>query len=156
MSSSLRPHRAVLSIFAAAVLATSCESVQPVRIDRNLVFAEQLWQQRQPFAYDITITKNCFCGFEEPGPVVVSVRNGAVISRRYVLSGHLVGATQAASYPTVDDLFVIIEQAALQHSERLEVYYDQVYGYPTSVAIDPRLTVADDESFYYVTDFQPR
>jgi hypothetical protein len=101
----------------------------------------------------MTIQPRCFCGFETSGPVVVSVRNGVVTSRRYVLSGADVSAGYTSAYPSVDELYVILEEAVARGADRLEVFYEPTYAYPASVAIDYEIDTADDERFYTIGSF---
>jgi hypothetical protein len=152
MSLSLRTR---IGLAGLAVLAAACGS-STTAVNQELLNAKAAWKANAPPSYDLTIEPICFCGFEASGPVVVAVRNGVVQSRTYVQTGAPVSARSASLYPTVDELFAILEAALSKMPERMDVIYDPVLGYPVSVAIDYKLGVADDEMFYHVTSFAVR
>jgi hypothetical protein len=147
----------IASLAGAAGLFVACRGSITVA-NRDLERAKQSWAANRPPSYDLTIEPSCFCAFEIPnaGPVIVAVRNGTVQSRTYVKTGTSVGDRYAGLYPSVDQLFVTIEDAVAKMADRLEVFYDPTYGYPVNVAIDFKYLVADDELFYHVTGFAVR
>jgi hypothetical protein len=147
----LRP----ILLLAMTVLIAGCHSSVTV-VNRDLENAKAAWLARKPASYDLTIEPRCFCGFETTGPVVVAVRNGVVQSRTYVQTGGSVSARSASLYPTVDELYTIIENAVSNMADRLEVQYQTTWYYPAMVAIDPHFNVADDEMFFTVTAFVVR
>ena len=140
----------ILAIFAVAACSNS---TAPERAQRA---AENLWAQRGPASYDITVSRGCECLPDATRPAVVSVRDGIVTSRTYVSDGATVGLTYAESYPTVDGLFKKIDDARRQNPATLNVDYDPVLGFPTRIAIDYNLQMADDELYYQVSDFHQR
>jgi hypothetical protein len=145
------------AIVGLAVFVVACTDPVSVR-QSDLQVAKAWWRGHAPASYDLTIEPRCFCGFETPapGPVIVSVRNGVVAGRHYLQTGAVVGAPYASAYPSVDELYVILEDAVARRADRLEVFYEPTFAYPASVAIDYKLTTADDEIFYTVTDFTVR
>src|SRR5689334_4889737 len=70
-------------------------------VNLALVRAEMLWARTAPAAYQITVSVGCFCPQELSRPVVVSVRDGQVESRRYADTGLDVAPMFAKSFPTV-------------------------------------------------------
>jgi hypothetical protein len=144
------PRLAVL--LGLVVVLAACADPVSVR-ERDLRVAESWWKEHKPASYDITIQPRCFCGFETSGPVVVSVRNGVVASRRYVQTGANVSPAYTSAYPSVDELYVILEDAVARRADRLEVFYEPTYAYPASVAIDYEINMADDEIFYTISSF---
>lgn len=148
----LQSRRWRMSSIGLAALLLSCGSSITI-VNRDLENAKARWTANAPLSYDLTVEKGCYCVFEAQGPVVVAVRNGVVESRHYVETGAVVGASYADVYPTVDQLFAIIEEAVGRKADRVEVLYEPTRGYPTSVAIDVLFSGADDEYFYSVTGF---
>jgi hypothetical protein len=90
------------------------------------------------------------------GPVVVTVRNGAIESRHYTRDGAIVPAEYAELFPSVEGLFDIIETARREGAAQLDVSYDPTLGYPVRIAIDWHATHVDDEVTYRGSDLLPR
>jgi hypothetical protein len=86
------------------------------------------------------------------GPVIVIV-DGGTVTRRYVANNAVVSSTFAELFPTIDELFDIIEDARRRDAASLAVDYDPTYGFPTRVSIDYHREMADDEIVYRASDF---
>lgn len=134
-------------------LATACASAGPTAVAREYTEARLAWAASGVTSYEVTVTPTCFCINR---PVVVVVRNGVVESRRFVSDGQPVPATLAEAYPTVDGIFDLIAKAEREHAASVTAKYDARYGYPLSVYIDWQAGVADEESGYALSGFQPR
>ena len=144
---------------ALIVVLAACGSdggapTEPVSLE--LARAKLHWAQTAPAAYQITVGHSCFCPVEVARPVVVTVRDGQVESRRYAETGLEVDPRLATAFPTVDELFAVIDGAIARHAERVDAVYDPVRGFPTSVAIDGKAEIADDEDFYSMQNFVVR
>lgn len=148
---SLRFARIMLAAALAACSGDPESPTQPVGLE--LARAKLRWAQTAPAAYQVTVGLGCFCPVEIARPVVVAVRNGQAESRRYADTGADVDPRFATAFPTVDELFAVIERAIARHAERVDVVYDPLRGFPRSVAIDGASGTADDESFYSMQDF---
>jgi hypothetical protein len=48
-----------------------------------------------------------------------------------------------------------IRQSISRGQYRINVKYDEEFGYPRSVDLDPRREVSDDELYFVVRNFQP-
>ena len=129
-------------------------STRPERID--LAAAKRRWAQAGPASYQITVGRSCFCTPETTRPVIVTVRNGQVESRRYEDTGADVPTQLAAAYPAVDGLFDVIDEAIAEHDAMVDVLYDATRGFPVSIQIDGSVMIADDELFYGTRDFVVR
>jgi hypothetical protein len=82
---------------------------------------------------------------------LVTVRDGVVESRRYVADGTDVPEQFAAVFPTVPEMFEMIEEATRQGVQPIDVQYSPM-GYPTRVALgDP----AVDAPLLTITEFHP-
>jgi hypothetical protein len=95
--------------------------------------ARALWAQTGPSNYTMTIQVSCECGSEQSGPVVISVRNGVVESRRYVSSGSLVDSRYEARFPSIDGLFELVEKGIRENWSPRDAQYDSDTGYPTRI-----------------------
>ena len=140
------------------LLLASCSgelsTTRPERID--LAAAKRRWAQLGPASYQITVGRSCFCAPETTRPVVVTVRDGQVVSRRYEDTGVDVAAQAAAAYPAVDGLFDLIDEAIAEHDATVDVLYDAARGFPVSIQIDGSVMIADDELFVGTRSFVVR
>ena len=119
----------------------------------ELAAARSRWGRLGPPSYTMTIRVVCECTPEMAGPVVVEVTNGSVTSRTYVQAGTPVSAEYFASFPTVEGLFALVENAIRTDTKPLVARYDSALGYPTRIELgDP----AVDAPTYLVSDFQAR
>jgi hypothetical protein len=122
----------------------------------DLQEARDRWARARISSYDYTLTRACFCSSEFTRPIIVSVRNGTVASRRYADSGQPIPATFENVFSTVDDLFDEIELAIDNDPAQLRASYDDSIGVPLSVYIDPEANTADDEHGFGVSNFVAR
>lgn len=136
-------------------LAASCRVVS-TEADPSPNTARDRWTSNHPASYDFTMRRLCFCPAEFTNPVIVAVRNGVVESRRYESSGQPLPANYAQSFPTIDGLWEIVDDAARRNAAKLDVTYDPVLGYPTRIDIDYDTRLADEEVTIVVTRFAPR
>jgi hypothetical protein len=117
--------------------------------------ARARWHQQAPSAYTITLFRSCECTAEMTGPVLVTVRDGEVVSRIYTRTGQAVPPGFVVAFPSVDGLFAIIDDAHARHAAQVNVEYDPAFGFPTTISIDYDRVMADDEIGYFATDFHP-
>jgi hypothetical protein len=73
-----------------------------------------------------------------------------VVGRQYAEGGAPVAGQLAPLFPGIEGLFAEAVRAIAEDVHRVEIRYHATMGYPTSVAIDPRQNVADDELEYRV------
>ena len=116
--------------------------------------ARRRWEAIRPSAYSYVISRSCECLPEYTRAARVQVTNGRVTSARYVQDGSQVSAEILATYPTIDDLFEMVEQALERNPDpdRLVVYYDPRLGYPTRFEVDYDFQVGDDERTIHASD----
>ena len=91
------------------------------------------------YAYDLTIV--CFCA--HVAPVRVQVRADTVFSATNPETGETVEEPYRTR--TIDELFDVVEDAVAQQADRLEVEYDEAFGYPARIYVDYRFNLADEE-----------
>lgn len=149
----MRSVRPAIAGICALILIACSDAVAP---EQELSAARQKWALRGTSSYDITVQISCFCTVETTAPVIVSVRDGIVESRRYAATGSAVPAFFAESFPTVAGLFDIIESAMQDGVARLVVRYDASSGHPLEISIDHVASMADDEIGYLASNLLRR
>lgn len=113
--------------------------------------ARQSWKRAAIGRYELVVTVRCFC-IAGQRPERFSVDGG----RAYPLAGLDAANTEFFErYNTVDKLFAVIDYAIRMKAEVVRATYHSTLGYPTSVSIDYRQTIADDELRVEVTELQP-
>lgn len=104
--------------------------------------------------YEFVYFVGCFCGFTGPNPAKLTVRNGVVVKVEPVGNVILPPTTPAAAtYPTVDSLFAIIERANKAKPAKMKIEYDETYHFPKLISIDFVERAADDEITYSAQSF---
>ena len=145
-----RSFRFSLALFAILGLVVACKSTTTPQ--GGLAAARARWAARGPDSYAVTVTRSCECLPEASGSVRVTVRSKSVESRVYTSSGAAVGAQYAPVFPSVEELFVMID-AAIRRGANVQVKYDPTLGYPTRFAEgDP----AVDAPLWVLSDFAAR
>lgn len=132
------------------VAAVACKSTTTPQ--GGLASARARWAARGPDSYAVTVTRSCECMPEASGSVRVTVRSKAVESRIYTSSGVAVTAQHASAFPSVEELFVMIDEA-IRRGASIEVKYDPTLGYPT------RFTDGDpavDAPLWVLSEFEAR
>lgn len=115
---------------------------------------EAVWLGHRIADYEFTIQKNCICAPPAGIPIRVIVRRGLMIDafdRRNpneAIEMDNIPDTIAALF---DEVYATIESGP----DAISVDYDERYGFPAVVEIDPYLDYADDEISYRVVDFVP-
>lgn len=93
-------------------------------------------------AYRTEETRVCFCGEESSGPVKIRVSANGV--QRTYADGRAVAASAEPLFPTVAELFEVIESALDEDAHLVDARYDPVTGAPLEVYIDRDERVIDE------------
>jgi len=123
---------------------------------RALAQARERWARTAPAAYQITVSRGCYCLLDATRPVIVVVRDGQVESRRYEDTGVAVVAELAGYYPTVEGMFDLIEAAIARGAVQVEASFDATRGFPIEIALDESATMVDDDLRVSTRDFAER
>ena len=59
-------------------------------------------------------------------------------------------------FVTVEELFALLQDAVRRKAARIEVSYDERYGYPTELFIDYDERMADEETRFVMSGFTLR
>ena len=132
----------LLSIFpACSDQGTSLVDLQP----------RQLWEALNIHDYIIEQQRKCFCPYQ--GRIVeIVVRADTIASISGLDSLHT--PIQCGGYKSIDSLFAFIEWARALPNAHIEVVYDEQYGFPKHVFLDPLPNAIDDEVTYETSHFR--
>ena len=108
------------------------------------------WTRQGIDSYQVRFQRSCFCVPDFRRAAVLVVRGGEIASATYADDGTVVEAEFFGRYETVEGLFALIEGAIEQGAARIDVTYDEKYGYPTDLYIDRYETMADEEQGFAV------
>jgi hypothetical protein len=144
----------LLAIGAAFALALSNERPATIGTPYETLQAHRArWQSRRPANYAVSITRRCYCPLYS---VRVKVSGAEVKHTEFVNSP--INPSDFANhryYPRdVDSLFKIVEDAYESKAHKIEVIFDDTYGYPAKAFIDRNHDVVDDESVYELANFE--
>jgi hypothetical protein len=103
------------------------------------------WEAAGLAAYLYEYQKQCECRPETLRPARIEVQAGSVTRVTYLDNAQTLESPPADSFPTIDDLFDHIDEAARMDVASLVVTYDATFGYPTLISVDYRRDIADDE-----------
>ena len=100
------------------------------------------------YAYEVL----CFCAPE--GNIVVNVRNGEVVSAFFSPSGVLLSPERLTQERTMDEFFGFIQTGLDEPYAKMDVVYNEQFGFPESLDVDLSTGLADDEAFYNIGSLQ--
>ena len=108
-----------------------------------------IWTNQQIRNYTFTIERQCFCPEDVRGPFQVTVVEGVATLVTY--QGGVANAERVQNLPkTMEAVFdLVIENAPTEP----EVVYDDRFGFPLRVSLDPIKNAIDDESTYVISNF---
>ncbi|CAN5848660.1 hypothetical protein BH20GEM1_BH20GEM1_06710 [soil metagenome] len=121
----------------------------------ELAAQRELWTVQRIEDYQLTLSRSCFCSPEGAGLVVLDVLEGQPVQWRYFLSGDPVASEWRGVFLSVDELFDFLEDAVDRSADAIDVTFDPELGLPTSVRVDYRAGLADEESGYEVEKLVP-
>lgn len=123
------------SLFLAISVGVAACGSDTLTGPEGLSLARTRWSERGPSSYTVTIARSCECPVETMGPVDVTVKNGAVIARKYTQTGQDVAQQWAFVFPAVEGLFQIVDDAFKANTRPFEAKFDASLGYPTRIVI---------------------
>lgn len=145
--------RKILFVLLAALL-TGCAALVGQASSEN-GSAQEKWQDANISHYRYELGIGCFCIFSADMPLVIEVQDGKVVSMEYKNGKEIDAASLEIfqKYETIDKIFAELEKAQSE-AERVEVTYDDKYGFPTQATIDQAQMAADDELYLTISNFQ--
>ena len=120
-----------------------------------LLQAQERWEHSGVADYAYTGAWVCFCPEVYLADTQVTVSGGSVTAVGPADPG--IGTIPAPErFVPIDDLFTLIQDAITNDAARIEVSYNETYGYPTSLFIDHDERMADEETSFAISSFTPR
>ena len=141
----------VLSL--AAILAGLSACTSATAPADELAAARRQWTENGPQSYSYTLARSCECLPEQTGPVVITVQDGAVVSRVYASTGTPVATAYQSLFPSIEGVFDLVDEAIRQGAEQLDVDYHRTLGYPVNIAINLHLRPVDGGLVVTTSDF---
>lgn len=113
--------------------------------------SEWSWSADRADDYRFAFQRECFCVPEAVEPVVIEVRDGAVVSVRSRRTGKLMPDSESVAWLTIPDLLAEAEDAR-DSGEKVDIDYHPS-GYPAQIEIGS--LAADAGTRYTISDVQP-
>ena len=141
---------AIFLVFLVAFLTACGASQRP-----TLVHNRSLWEAQAIQHYRFNLTVGCFCPWNALMPLTIEIKNGEIVSMVASNGGDITPYLDTfRAHATIESLFDLVDSAISKRVYKLVVQYDPKYGFPASILIDPSRMITDDETGYYVTNFE--
>ena len=111
-----------------------------------------IWEAQQIDDYVFETRRLCFCGFV--GWLEVTVQ-GDVVQSISPVEDPEIPEWVASEYPTVNELFDLLDDAVDRDAAEIEVTWHETLGYPESFWIDYSRNVADEELGHDIRALSP-
>jgi hypothetical protein len=146
-----------LLIAAGVALAIALSPGRPATVGTSyeaFLAHRATWARHRPSIYSVSVRRSCYCPLWS---VRVTVSAAGVQSLKYlsdrndrsVYSDH-------RYYPRdIDEIFSLIEKAYTSRANKIDLSFDEDYGYPVSALIDQNYDTVDDEQSVTLSDFEP-
>lgn len=149
----------VLAIVLSACAATANADEPKSEVQQ----ARDKWQAANISHYRFNLHISCFCVFTENMPLVIEVKDGAVVSMEYQNGNEIDPQLLDLfnRYTTIDKLFDGLEAGFdfegddQGPADKVTVTYDETYGFPTEITIDFVEEAIDDELYLTISGFEP-
>ena len=149
----------VLGLVVPALLAgtVGCGILSPEdeweKLEKELNRNWNRWDREAIGSYSLTQTHLCECIPIFQGPSRIWVVDGVITRVEKTLGGEVVEEEDWPAWYTVEEMFLLIEDAIHDQVAVLELEYDPVRGFPTRIAVDRQEHTIDDERVMEVSEF---
>ena len=145
-----------VALFLVLPLAAGCDGIldPSYNDERDLERARDRWFATNAYEYEITVDRRCECLYT--GPIRMLVRGGKPVAAVDRYSGAQVPLSVLRYYPSVEELFDLIDDAVYGRSADVDVSYDNSYGFPRVTYIDYDRLYSDDDITYELREFRLR
>jgi hypothetical protein len=134
------------------ILAGCATASDPAGPEGDISLARARWSGQALQDYRFDFRRSCFCVETVREPVTIEVRGGAISSVRSRVTGQTIPSSENIQWYTIEELFILIEEAEANGIEPIIVEYAQS-GYPTFIEIgDVRV---DAGTQYWVENLLP-
>ena len=146
--------RRVVTLALILPILAGCEGIfDPSGNDEhNLERARDRWYATRVYEYEVTVDRRCECIYT--GPIRMLVRNGVPVAAVDRHSGAPVPSSVLRYYPSVEELFDLIDDALFGTSVDVDVSYDHSYGFPRVTYIDYDRFYTDDDLHFEVRELR--
>jgi hypothetical protein len=125
---------------------TETEKTQhPMSIQEAFDTNKEKWQQLGIKNYVYIFQRSCFCTRDATREVLTQVKNGQAIKSQFKDSGLPLPAELSLNSLSINDLFNTVETAIDKRVDVIKVEYNKDTGQPTSIYIDGKTGITDDE-----------
>jgi hypothetical protein len=141
----------ILSCFLALAIFLRCNpsnTSASETLQSALDCHKALWQTHNPHNYQFRLTMTICAKCVPRGVAAVTIHADTIDA--VVADSASYPPVLIQSVPTVDTLFVRIQNAIDHRYEKINITYDEIMGYPTVIDMDINTQVIGDESFYSV------
>lgn len=147
---------AVLIAQASVGLITSLAAEEPyAQYQSQLNAAKKQWNMQLLINYTMNLKRSCFCpdanniykldvALSEKTSVINTTDNSTVDPNRW------------REFPTIEELFVIAQDAINQKYVISSLTFDRTYSFISNISMNPDVQMADGAMAYTVTDYQPK
>ena len=145
--SAITRRASIITLALILPLLAGCEGIfdPDYNEERDYERARDRWYSTRAIEYEVTVDRRCECLYT--GPIRMLVRDGVPVAAVDRYSGAPVPLNVLRYYPSVEELFDLIDEAIYGRSHDIDVSYDASYGYP-------RVTYIDYDQFYTDDDLQ--
>ncbi len=119
----------------------------------DLLRHQRMWERAGFVNYDYTGSWVCECAEGWGAEALITVRGGEVAAVD-IRSSWPIDAVLYSQ--TIEDLFALTQAAIAGNADRVEVSYDETYGYPAELLIDYYEHMRNEERGFVVRSFTPR
>jgi hypothetical protein len=120
-------------------------TLNSMSIEEAFEVNKEKWQQSGIKNYIYTFQRSCFCTRDATREVLTQVKNGQAIKSQFKDSGLPLPAELSFNKLSINDLFNTVETAIDKHVDIIKVKYNEETGQPTSIYIDGKTGITDDE-----------
>lgn len=106
---------------------------------------QQRWQQANLQHYEYVFQRGCYCPREVRAAVVTEVVAGKVVKAVVQKTQENLASHLQTNQQTMQYFFDKIQAAIDKNAAKIEVKYNEQYGYPESIFIDYNTRLADEE-----------
>ena len=145
------------AIASGLVAAAACSNPTGPEMDlERLEASRRRFEAAVGADYSVAYQNVCFCVDTFREPVLLTVRQGTIVSVQRRSDGSPVPAARWDDYRTVERVFAAIEEALRGDAAAVRVDYDRELGYPRDVWIDYDERLADEEQGFQLEALEPQ
>ena len=128
----------------AIIMAAACGGDDDATL-RELNDNKRKWVAADKVDYQYTYQQTCFCPQNITAEVSIMVIGNTISSITRTSDDQVLDSTLFDSSKTIDELFLVVEDAIDGNAHKLTVSYDSEWGYPTLIDIDYAKNLIDEE-----------